>query len=131
MSRLLVLARCGLWCGSSFHERQRYYVRLDSCISLSTQRNQVATSRWFKADLVYLSPVGITPEKRAAANSFDLPGQLTLGYGYAIAHGTASRNAAADFKPKGILSEAKEDNFARFDAKAFSKLLLKMESCLS
>ena len=42
---------------------------------------------------------------------------------YAIAHGIASRNPAADFKPKDILAEAAEENFSRVDAKELPTLL--------
>jgi integrase len=45
---------------------------------------------------------------------------------YAIAHGIASRNPAADFKPKDILVEVKEENFSRVDAKELPTLLAKM-----
>lgn len=53
----------------------------------------------------------------------------TMGqvFRYAIAHGIASRNPAADFKPKDILAEAKERNFARVDAKDLPELLHKIE----
>ena len=46
---------------------------------------------------------------------------------FAIAHGIASRNPAADFKPGEILAEAKTENFARVDAKELPKLLAKMD----
>jgi integrase len=46
---------------------------------------------------------------------------------YAIARGIASRNPAADFKPRDILAEAKEVNFARINSKELPELLLKME----
>jgi len=39
-----------------------------------------------------------------------------------------SRNPAADFKPSDILDEAKEENFARVDAKELPDLLIKMEN---
>jgi integrase len=42
--------------------------------------------------------------------------------------GIASRNPAADFKPKDILAEAKEANFARVDARELPDLLQRMES---
>ena len=45
---------------------------------------------------------------------------------YAIAHGIASGNPAADFKPKDILAEANEENFSRVDAKELPMLLAKM-----
>ena len=54
----------------------------------------------------------------------------TIGqaFRYAVARGIASRNPASDFKPKDILTEAKEENFARVDAKELPDLLLKMEN---
>jgi integrase len=45
---------------------------------------------------------------------------------YAIAHGIASRNPAADFKTKDILAEAREENFSRVDAKELPTLLANM-----
>ena len=45
---------------------------------------------------------------------------------YAIAHGIASGNPAANFKPKDILAEANEENFSRVDAKELPMLLAKM-----
>jgi len=45
---------------------------------------------------------------------------------YAIAHGIASRNPAADFKPKDILAEAKEENFSCVDVKELPTPLTKM-----
>ncbi|HEY0308920.1 MAG TPA: integrase arm-type DNA-binding domain-containing protein [Acidobacteriaceae bacterium] len=46
---------------------------------------------------------------------------------YAIAHGIASRNPAADFKPRDILAEAKTENFARVDARELPELLARMD----
>jgi integrase len=46
---------------------------------------------------------------------------------YAIAHGIANRNPAADFKPRDILGEAKEANFARVDVRELPHLLAKLE----
>ena len=46
---------------------------------------------------------------------------------YAIAHGIASRNPAADFKPRDILTQAKSENFARVDAKELPELLARMD----
>ena len=45
---------------------------------------------------------------------------------YAIAHGIASGNPAANFKPKDILAESNEKNFSRVDAKELPMLLAKM-----
>jgi integrase len=47
---------------------------------------------------------------------------------YAVARSIASRNPAADFKPKDILAQAKEENFARVGARELPDLLAKMES---
>lgn len=60
-----------------------------------------------------------------AKRAYETTGQV---FRYAIAHGIASRNPGADFKPKDILADAKEENFARVDAKELPDLLLKMES---
>jgi integrase len=46
---------------------------------------------------------------------------------YAIAHGIASRNPAADFRPGDILAEVKRENFARVDATDLPELLAKMD----
>jgi integrase len=46
---------------------------------------------------------------------------------YAIAHGKATRNLAADFKPRDILLQAKSENFARVDVKDLPELLAKMD----
>lgn len=47
---------------------------------------------------------------------------------YAIAHGIATRNPAADFKPRDILAQASSENFARVDAKDLPDLLVKIYS---
>lgn len=60
-----------------------------------------------------------------AKRAHETTGQI---FRYAIAHGIASRNPAADFKPSDILAEAKEENFARVDAKELPDLLLRMEN---
>jgi integrase len=58
-----------------------------------------------------------------AKRAHETTGQI---FRYAIAHGIASRNPAADFKPKDILTEATEENFSRVDAKELPTLLAKM-----
>jgi len=58
-----------------------------------------------------------------AKRAHETTGQI---FRYAIAHGIASRNPAADFKPKDILAESKEENFSRVDAKELPLLLTKM-----
>ncbi len=60
-----------------------------------------------------------------AKRAHETTGQV---FRYAIAHGIASRNPAADFKPKDILADAKSENFARVDAKELPDLLLNMEN---
>jgi integrase len=46
---------------------------------------------------------------------------------FAIARDIASRNPAADFKPRDILAEAKTENRARVNAKELPELLAKMD----
>ncbi|MGA2887564.1 MAG: site-specific integrase [Terracidiphilus sp.] len=58
-----------------------------------------------------------------AKRAHETTGQI---FRYAIAHGIASRNPAAEFKPKDILAEATEENFSRMDAKELPALLAKM-----
>ena len=58
-----------------------------------------------------------------AKRAHETTGQI---FRYAIAHGIASRNPTADFKPKDILTEAAEENFSRVDAKELPTLLAKM-----
>jgi hypothetical protein len=41
---------------------------------------------------------------------------------YAVAHGFASQNPAADFKPRDILAGAKAQNFARVEARELPEL---------
>lgn len=60
-----------------------------------------------------------------AKRAHETTGQI---FRYAIAHGIATRNPAADFKPSDILTEASSENFARVDAKELPTLLMKMES---
>lgn len=46
---------------------------------------------------------------------------------YAIAHGLASRNPAADFKPRDILAGAKSENRARVEPRELPELLAKID----
>jgi integrase len=46
---------------------------------------------------------------------------------FAIARGIASRNPAADLKPRDILAEARTENRARVDARELPELLAKMD----
>ncbi|MGA8162174.1 MAG: integrase arm-type DNA-binding domain-containing protein [Acidobacteriaceae bacterium] len=59
-----------------------------------------------------------------AKRTHETTGQI---FRYAIARGIASRNPTADFKPSDILPQAREENFARVDARDLPELLLKME----
>lgn len=60
-----------------------------------------------------------------AKRAYETTGQV---FRYAIARGVANRNPAADFKPSDILAGAKEENFARVDAKDLPTLLVKMQT---
>ncbi len=46
---------------------------------------------------------------------------------YAIAHGIASRNPAADIKPSDILASRKKTNYARVDSKELPELMRRIE----
>ena len=46
---------------------------------------------------------------------------------YAIAHGLATRNPAADIKPGDVLASRKKENYARLDAKELPELVRKIE----
>jgi len=46
---------------------------------------------------------------------------------YAIAHGMAMRNPAADIRPSDVLATRKKENYARIDAKELPALLRKVE----
>lgn len=47
---------------------------------------------------------------------------------YAVAHGLASRNPAADLRPADVLKSRKKENYARVDAKELPELLRRIES---
>lgn len=47
---------------------------------------------------------------------------------YAVAHGFAERNPAADIKPSDVLKPAKKTNYARLDQKELPELLRKMDT---
>lgn len=59
-----------------------------------------------------------------AKRALQTTGQI---FRYAIAHGMASRNPAADIKPGDILASRKRENYARLDAKELPDLLRKIE----
>ncbi len=46
---------------------------------------------------------------------------------YAVAHGLAERNPAADIKPSDVLKPTKKNNYARLDQKELPELLRKIE----
>jgi integrase len=55
----------------------------------------------------------------------EMSGQI---FRYAIANEIATRNPAADFKTRDILTQAKTENFARVDAHELPELLVKMDN---
>jgi integrase len=69
--------------------------------------------------------IGGRGARDVAKRAHETIGQI---FRYAISRGIATRNPAADFKPRDILSEANSENFARVNAKELPTLLLKMES---
>ena len=69
-----------------------------------------------------------TIEKRGALDIAKRAHQTTgLILRYAIAHGVAQRNPAADIKPSDILASSAKSNYARIDAKELPDLLRKIE----
>ena len=60
-----------------------------------------------------------------AKRSFQTCSQI---FRYAIAHGLATRNPAADIKPSDILATRKKKNFARIDARELPELLRHIEA---
>jgi integrase len=59
-----------------------------------------------------------------AKRALEMTGQV---FRYAIAHGYASRNPAAEIKPRDILRTVAKQNFARIDAKELPNLLRSIE----
>jgi integrase len=59
-----------------------------------------------------------------AKRALETSGQV---FRYAIAHGFASRNPAADFKPADVLKSARKTNYARIEAKQLPALLRSIE----
>jgi integrase len=59
-----------------------------------------------------------------AKRALETTGQI---FRYAIAHGFASRNPAADFKPADVLKSARKTNYARIEAKQLPSLLRSIE----
>lgn len=47
---------------------------------------------------------------------------------YAVAHGLAERNPAADIKPSDALKPTKKTNYARLDQKELPELLQKIDT---
>ena len=60
-----------------------------------------------------------------AKRAHETAGQI---FRYAIAHGIASRNPAAEFKPSDILLQTRTGNFARVDASDLPEFLVKMDN---
>ena len=61
-----------------------------------------------------------------AKRIYQTTGQI---FRYAVANGLASRNPAAGFNPRDILSGTKTENFARVEARELPELLAKMDDC--
>ena len=59
-----------------------------------------------------------------AKRALETTGQI---FRYAIAHGYAERNPAADIKPRDILKATQKSNYARVDAKDLPELLRQIE----
>jgi len=59
-----------------------------------------------------------------AKRTLETTGQI---FRYAIAHGHATRNPAAEIKPRDILKPTKKENYARVDAKDLPGLLRQIE----
>ena len=68
-------------------------------------------------------PIETRGARDVAKRAHETIGQI---FRYAIANGLATRNPAADFKPRDVLKPAEEENFARVEAKDLPALLLKM-----
>lgn len=68
-------------------------------------------------------PIEARGARDVAKRAHETIGQI---FRYAIANGLATRNPAADFKPRDVLKPAEEENFARVEAKDLPALLLKM-----
>jgi integrase len=60
-----------------------------------------------------------------AKRAYQTAGQVLR---YAVAHGLASRNPAADVKPGDALKPTRKDNYARLDAKEVPELLRRIEA---
>lgn len=60
-----------------------------------------------------------------AKRSLQTCGQV---FRYAIAHGLATRNPAADIKPGDVLKSRKKENYARIDAKELPELMRRIDA---
>ena len=71
----------------------------------------------------------LTIERRdardVAKRAHESTGQI---FRFAIARGIATRNPAAEFKPRDILAEARIQNFDRVDPRELPELLAKMDA---
>ena len=69
-------------------------------------------------------------EKRGALDiakrALQTAGQV---FRYAVAHGLATRNPVADFRPGDVLTSRKKTNYARLEGKELPELLRHMEAC--
>ena len=73
----------------------------------------------------------MTIKKIESRGALDIAGRALTTCGqifrYAVAHGLAERNPAADIKPSEVLKPTKKTNFARLDQKELPELLRKID----
>lgn len=108
-----------------------------------TDNHVEATWRRLKADVfpaIGTRPISEieAPELVRMAKAIEARGALDIAkralqttgqvFRYAIAHGLATRNPAADIKPSDVLVSRKRENYARLDAKELPDLLRKIEA---
>ena len=76
----------------------------------------------------HVRQIVLTIEERGARDvakrAHEVVGQI---FRFALARGLATRNPAAEFKPRDILAATKTENYARVEAKELPELLVKME----
>lgn len=108
-----------------------------------TERHAGYTIRRLEADVIPI--IGSKPideitaptlvmviKKIEARGALDIAGRALTTCGqifrYAVAHGLAERNPAADIKPSDVLKPTKKTNYARLDQKEIPELLCKIET---
>ncbi|QHS50969.1 hypothetical protein [Edaphobacter sp. 12200R-103] len=70
----------------------------------------------------------LLPIEERGARDVSRRAHETIGqiFRYAIANGKATRNPAAEFKPRDVLKPGREENFARVDGRDLPELLAKV-----